>query len=400
MAHRASGGGSAYRCTRGESVTAVSRCTFATSGSADVAASQQNCPGRPGMARSITITSAVVAMVAASACLAVLGPSSAWSGWVQAIIASLAVLAAAAWCLPRRSGGASVYEQLLPGAERDGLGSGISGGIALGVAAEAYCRENSAWVGDLLADGTYPGALPKTVQPLAPVLLSGASPGADTLFGEQALRGGHQVLHVLGPRNDPSDEAAQAQAQQLLRVDDKLLDGPVVSGPFTAAAKARGISKPTRHIPQGGANGTLDEWRDSRRNMLQVSGAQAVFAVAYRLNPSPQTPVLDIGGGTGLACQMYVDRFQPRGKADASACRLYFYDDGAPGWDGCLKDGATHRRWNRWDPLRSSWIPLEAAPPKPGRRTDDSSPAVYAGIGATRLDPEYGEKAIRALYHS
>jgi len=369
----------------------------AASGGADALAAQQKCLGGSTLFRPMTVTAAI--LLGASACLAVLGVSSAWTGWMQAVFASLALLAAAAWCLrtPRRSAAASLHEPLLPVPGRNGMGPDVSGSGSPG--RDAYWRENPTCVGGMLANGIYPDALPKAAQPLAPVLLSGASPGADTLFGEEALRRGHQVLHVLGPRNDPSAEAAQEQPQQLLRVNDELLDGPVVSASFNAAAKVRGISKPTRRLPQGGPNGTLEEWRDSRRNMLQVVGAQAVYAVAYRLNPSPHTPELDVGGGTGLACQMYVDRFKPRGAEDASACRLFFYDDGAPGWDGCLKDAATHRRWNRWDPLRSSWIPLEMAPPMPGGHSKES-PALYAGIGATRLDPVYGEKAIRSLYDS
>ena len=39
---------------------------------------------------------------------------------------------------------------------------------------------------------------------------------------------------------------------------------------------------------------------------------QCVYAVAYRMavqSPSHARPKLDIGGGTGFACQLYIDRF-------------------------------------------------------------------------------------------
>jgi len=132
-----------------------------------------------------------------------------------------------------------------------------------------------------------------------------------------------------------------------------------------------------------------EDWRDSRRNVLQVLRADMVYAVAYRSNPSPETPTLDIGGGTGWACQCYVNRFVGEGAEPQHLCRLYFYDDGAPGWAGCLKDSATHRRWNRWDPAAQVWIPLEGMPPTPS--------GIWAGIGATRLDPEFGMRAIDDL---
>ena len=111
--------------------------------------------------------------------------------------------------------------------------------------------------------------------------------------------------------------------------------------------------------------------------MLTVSfvTVQRVYAVAYRLPLQPNAPDarpdLDIGGGTGFACQLYVDRFshqrkqyecphgecvrgeelgqnaaddEGEGPEEGSLCELYFYDDGSPGWSGCLIDPATHRR--------------------------------------------------------
>ena len=59
----------------------------------------------------------------------------------------------------------------------------------------------------LLARGEYPHGIAGATSN-RPLMLSGASDGADTLFGEHALRVGHGVVHVLGPSNEPSEEAA------------------------------------------------------------------------------------------------------------------------------------------------------------------------------------------------
>jgi len=257
---------------------------------------------------------------------------------------------------------------------------------------------------EALARGIFPNGVPQLVPPPL-TMTSGACDGADSLFGAMAKGAGHDVLHVLGPRNEPSEDCAKIEPSVLLNVKDDLLDGPLV-GPFFEGACLR------RKIPPAGEEGadveapygTLVDWRDSRRNFLQVRGATAVYACAYRMHPSAVTPTLDIGGGTGLASQMYIDRFEPIGPEPASACRLYFYDDGAPGWDGCLKDPKTHRKWNAWDALKSEWVPMEEPPSLPSvpeAGTEASADVLtYAGIGATRLDPDFGVKAIQNLYNA
>ena len=161
------------------------------------------------------------------------------------------------------------------------------------------------------------------------------------------------------------------------------------------------------------------EWGSSRRNYLQarsrhrrhhhhrhrhlhlhlpvqVAAADAVYAVAARSNPDKfgpgdHTPKLDVVGGTGWACQFYIDRFEPRGTEAAAGCHLYFYDDGAAGYDGHLKDPATHRKWCKWDPLGEKWaaLPEGALPPKPT--------GVYAAVGMTRLNAGYGDVAFEKV---
>lgn len=217
-----------------------------------------------------------------------------------------------------------------------------------------------------------------------PMLLSGASVGADTIFGTYALQSGHNVVHFLGPRNEPSAEAVAQQASTLYRLCDELLDGDAVSADFERVGAARLLGK------NADFSAGILEWRDSRRNILQVRSADTVYAVGYRMNPSVETPGLDIGGGTGWACQAYVDRFGEGGGEDPKQCRLFFYDDGAPAWPGCMKDKATHRRWSSWDAVCHKWIPMSCEPPTPSGR--------YAGIGATIVDPEHGAAAIGKLY--
>ena len=129
---------------------------------------------------------------------------------------------------------------------------------------------------------------------------------------------------------------------------------------------------------------------------MQVAAADAVYAVAARSNPDKfgpgdHKPKVDVVGGTGWACQFYIDRFEPRGAEPAAGCHLYFYDDGATGYDGHLKDPATHRKWCKWDPLGEKWaaLPEGALPPKPT--------GVYAAVGMTRLNAGHGDVAFEKV---
>ena len=202
-----------------------------------------------------------------------------------------------------------------------------------------------------------------------PLLLSGASDGADTVFGAAALAAGHRAAHLLGPTNEPSVRAVEDFA--VYRVDEGALDDPRVVCALESAAAAR------REAPEA--------WEASKRNYLQVCRAGAVYAVGYR-QPG-DVPALDVGGGAGFAAQFYVDRF-----LDGDGCRLFFFDDSpTDGWAGCKVVPATHGRWNAWDVDRETWTPLARPPPRPS--------GVYAGIGATRLSRD-GEAAIEALYNT
>ena len=73
-----------------------------------------------------------------------------------------------------------------------------------------------------------------------PRMLSGASPGADTLFGAAAARAGHVVVHFLGPNNEPSETAAREQADSLCRVQRATIEHPSVTAALRDAAAAEG----------------------------------------------------------------------------------------------------------------------------------------------------------------
>ena len=116
-----------------------------------------------------------------------------------------------------------------------------------------------------------------------------------------------------------------------------------------------------------------------------VSGL--VFCWGNWFRCAGDTPVLDVGGGTGWACQWYADRFEDGGE-DPDQCRLYFYDDAGPPW--ALQDETTKGKWSCWDVRNQRWAPVAlGSPPSPD--------GLYAGIGARQLS-EGATCAIGRLY--
>jgi len=227
------------------------------------------------------------------------------------------------------------------------------------------------------------------------MLLSGACDGADETFGEMAMQHKHRLVHFLGPGDEEwaSAKAKEKQSHAFQHVKAELLQDKVVSEAFDRAGESRVL----------GSQRTPD-WRArvaemaSRRNFLQVRCADVVYVVGWRLQEGKdqffgrsdidprETPILDVGGGTGWACQWYVDRFAAGGE-DPSQCKLFFFDDAGPPW--ARKDPATEGKWSRWNVTSKAWEQLEEGAPKPS--------GLYAGIGATRLSSR-AEGAIRGLY--
>ncbi|CAK0888291.1 unnamed protein product, partial [Prorocentrum cordatum] len=156
-----------------------------------------------------------------------------------------------------------------------------------------------------------------------PMLLSGACDGADSLFGRHAIAADHDAVHLLGPgdREWASEAAKSGEVGKMLDVEADLLDDPAVSRAFRVAGERRVLGSQR-----------ADGWEakaaamSARRNFLQVRRAGAVYAVGWRLAKGAdqftgreavapgETPLLDVGGGTGWACQWYADRFGAGGE--------------------------------------------------------------------------------------
>ena len=247
-----------------------------------------------------------------------------------------------------------------------------------------------------LAEQIVRAALDRTSLPL-PMLLSGACSGADELFGDMAMRARHRVVHFLGPRDLEwaSDKAKAEQEHAFFKVEKELLDGPIVSEAFDRASRSRVLG--SERAKKGWEKRVAD--MSARRNFLQVRCADAVYAVGWRLQPGKdqftgqkdiareETPALDVGGGTGWACQCYADRFGEGGE-DPRDCHLYLFDQGGPPW--AREDSVTAGKWNEWNAQTGQWKPMmKEGPRKPW--------GLYAGIGATSLTDE-SETAIRELY--
>lgn len=236
-----------------------------------------------------------------------------------------------------------------------------------------------------------------SAMPQASLVLTGACSGADEAFAVEALKSGHGVVHFLGPEDEEwaSDECKANQSQYFHRLSNETLTSDVCEKAFQLAAMSR-IRGSQRK----------DGWEAdvaamaARRNYFQVRMAQAVYVVSWRCGeradpyagktevPEGETPKLDIGGGTGWACQWYADRFGP-GKEDPANCQLYFFDDAGPPW---ARTGApTSKRWSRWDAVGQQWVPMTSPPPRPT--------GVYAGIGGTRISAE-ARVAIANLFRS
>mmetsp|Transcript_75178 Transcript_75178/g.190117 ORF Transcript_75178/g.190117 Transcript_75178/m.190117 type:complete len:572 (-) Transcript_75178:42-1757(-) len=247
---------------------------------------------------------------------------------------------------------------------------------------------------DGLADKIVSGGLIRSSDEV-PMLLSGACAGADETFGEMALKHQHQLVHFLGPGDEEwaSEKAKQTQSHGFVHVKKELLEGTVVSEALKKAAASRVLG--SQRTPDWKAR--VAEMA-ARRNFLQVRYADMVYVVGWRLEKGKdqftgksdcdprETPKMDVGGGTGWACQWYIDRFED-GLEDPENCKLFFFDDAGPPW--ARKAPATQGRWNRWNVRAKEWEPLDKNPPKPS--------GLYAGIGATKLSSR-AESAIRGLY--
>lgn len=184
------------------------------------------------------------------------------------------------------------------------------------------------------------------------VLFSGGARGADTHFGKEAAKAGFKVIHWCF-RNDSRLHKVSV-GKNLLELSDPHIEKAAVS-----LCKA---------VPENAYVKTLIQ-----RSAFQVCFVDSVYAVGWPDDRKDSKSLLEIDGGTGWSCQMYVDRFDD-GSSDQ--CKLYFFDQKL-------------LRWSAWDVSKSCWKHLPGGPPHPTGRC--------AGIGSRRLTPN-GESAIRSLF--
>jgi hypothetical protein len=233
------------------------------------------------------------------------------------------------------------------------------------------------------------------------IMLSGASKGADLKFGKCAKKSKDLAVHILGPEkmNEPGPGFNETTDGRILRTTRAVLLASPIDAAFISALKSLEQYETYTQNENDWKKETFDEyWHASRRNFLQVRSAEAVYAVAYRdlksqkkhiVDDKTVEQMMDIGGGTGIACQMYIDRFgEGEGKEDPQQCNLFFFDDSTKGFAHI--EPKTHNKWCKWNHSARSWTVLENGPPHP------STYNTYAGIGATILTN--GTAAIEALY--
>lgn len=182
---------------------------------------------------------------------------------------------------------------------------------------------------------------------LMPLLLSGGADGADTLFGQEAKKVGHDVRHyTFGKyyRNSLHDSASV-----MILTDEQLKEAD--------PALKRANETLHRRFP------THDPKVDNllRRNYWQIKTTEAVYAVA------PLEAGKYIIGGTAWAVQMAIDR---------KVKPIYLFNLVDNKWYFWAKD-----HWFQLNPLNLIAEHWDR----------------YTGIGSRQLTPE-GKEAIRKLY--
>lgn len=189
------------------------------------------------------------------------------------------------------------------------------------------------------------------------VLFSGGARGADVCFGQHAHAAGFQVIHWSFEAHTAATTDFKVDlSQQLLKRAD-----PYLRSASPSLCKS---------MPRNAYVKSL-----LRRNVYQIFYANSVYAIGWLMPATDTGCVLRISGGTLWACQMYVDRFKPKGAESAGRCQLYLFDQSSD----C---------WLQWKSLSSVWQQIEQPPTAEGR---------CAGIGSRRLT-ESGKKAIASLF--
>jgi hypothetical protein len=175
------------------------------------------------------------------------------------------------------------------------------------------------------------------------VCLSGGCVGADIVFGDEAEKAGHEVVHFGFGGMYSKRTLNRLSHNQLVKADPYLMK----------ANEILGRTYPSRFIY---TNNLL------RRNYYQIAKSKRVYAVSTLLKDGK------VAGGTGWAVAMAIQK----GIED-----IYFFEQEKEQW--------FKHEWREGRPWK--WKTL--LPPKPD--------GIYTGIGSSKLNG-VGEEAIRDLY--
>jgi hypothetical protein len=174
---------------------------------------------------------------------------------------------------------------------------------------------------------------------------SGGAEGADTAWGEQAKKAGHQVHHFVfkGHHNSKIDGAVIIPPDRLVEADPtmKRVNDEVLHRSFPAHS--------------------VFVTNLLRRNYFQVVNSDAVYAVAGIDGTS-------VFGGTAWAIEAF-KILNPHSN------NIFVFDQENDGW-------------YRWNPETSCWVSI-GTPPSPSGR--------WTGIGTWTLEHN-GQEAIEALF--
>jgi len=212
------------------------------------------------------------------------------------------------------------------------------------------------------------------------VCLSGGARGADITWGNHALKKGHQVVHwsFKGHKSWDKDNTYILTPEELKESDIFLKEANVTM--------KRRLNLHNEHV----ANLLRRNWYQVKYvDSLYVVGSLNEKAIIYdpREGYSKKYHLLNdrkdrmgVNGGTGWACQLYLDRYRRNyGEMDFN---LTFYDQ--------IKQDIF-----KYSPKNGCWVSLNRG----SVNRDVTTPSgIYAAIGSRDLN-EHGAKFIENIYN-
>lgn len=211
------------------------------------------------------------------------------------------------------------------------------------------------------------------------VCLSGGAAGADVTWGDNAFKAGHQVVHwsYKGHKSHDPDHTFLLDEEELSEANDYLIEANLTL--------KRKLDFKKRYIPL------------LQRNWYQIKYADRVYAVgslnekAVIYNPhdgydqkyhitNDRKDRMGVNGGTGWACQMYLDRYRRAyGEMDFF---MMFYDQ------------IKHELYN-YSAQRGCWMPIHLSAMGP---IVEKPSGIYAAIGSRDLNGK-GKAYIEEMYN-